>query len=91
VRTGAGELYTGIALDVERRLEEHRAGRGAKYLRGRGPLQLAHQVAVGERGLALQLERRLKRLDRAAKEALVRTTPDLEALRALLGHLEPQA
>jgi putative endonuclease len=84
VRTRDGMLYTGIALDVERRLEDHRAGRGAKYLRGRGPLALAYRVEVGERGLALRLERRLKRLERAAKETLVSEAPGLEGLCARL-------
>lgn len=84
VRTRDGQLYTGIALDVERRLEDHRAGRGAKYLRGRGPLEVAYRVEVGERGLALRLERRLKRLERTAKETVVSEAPVLEALRARL-------
>ena len=84
VRTRGGELYTGIARDVGRRLAEHEAGRGAKCLRGRGPLELAYRVAVGERGLALRLEQRLKRLDRAAKQALVDAAPDREALIARL-------
>ena len=37
---GDGSLYTGITTDVEKRLEAHRQGRGAKYTRGRGPLTL---------------------------------------------------
>ncbi|TMQ51857.1 MAG: GIY-YIG nuclease family protein, partial [Candidatus Eisenbacteria bacterium] len=42
VRTRDGTLYTGITIDVERRLAEHRAdgGRGARYLRGRQPLEI---------------------------------------------------
>ena len=40
VRTREGDLYTGIAKDVERRIAEHErpGARGAKYLRGRGPI-----------------------------------------------------
>ena len=57
-----GRLYTGIATDVERRLEEHRAGRGARYERGRGPLRLALQRSVGDRALALRVEARVKKL-----------------------------
>ena len=85
VRTRGGELYTGIARDVERRLAEHSAGRGAKCLRGRGPLELAYRVAVGERGLALRLERRLKGLERAEKQALLEAAPGREGLIARLG------
>ncbi len=47
VRCGDGTLYTGISTDVGRRLAEHRAGKGARYLRGRGPLSLARKVRVG--------------------------------------------
>jgi putative endonuclease len=75
VRTAQGELYTGIALDVRGRLAEHAEGRGAKYLRGRGPLQLVYRRVIGERGRALRVERRIKSLSRAAKVELVRSKP----------------
>jgi putative endonuclease len=71
VRTREGALYTGIALDVRARLAQHAAGSGAKALRGRGPLRLAFAACVGERGAALRLEARVKRLSKAAKERLV--------------------
>ena len=73
VRCRAGTLYTGIATDVTRRLAEHRGkeGRGAKYLRGRGPLHLVLKRAIGSRSLALKLERRIKRLPKKRKEALL--------------------
>nr|WP_284047761.1 GIY-YIG nuclease family protein [Halomonas gemina] len=67
VETAGGALYTGITTDVTRRLAEHRAGRGAKALRGKGPLVLCHQEPVGSRSEALRLEARLKRLTAAAK------------------------
>jgi putative endonuclease len=72
VRTGQGALYTGIALDVHARLSTHREGRGAKALRGRGPLELAFAAPVGGHSIALRLEARIKRLPKAAKEQLVR-------------------
>lgn len=71
VRCGDGALYTGIATDVERRLAEHAAGKGAKYLRGRGPLSLAFERSVGDRGAALRMEYAIKQLSRERKEALV--------------------
>ena len=73
VRCGDGTLYTGIATDVSRRLEEHRGGegKGAKYLRGRGPLQLVLEKTVGARGVALSVESRIKKLRRAQKEELI--------------------
>ena len=73
VRTADGRLYTGISTDVDRRFAEHAAaaGRGARALRGQGPLRLVYRDRVGERGLALRLEHRLKRLSKAGKEAIV--------------------
>jgi putative endonuclease len=68
LRCGDGSLYTGIATDVKRRLEEHRADTGAKYLRGRGPLEVVFQSEMGSRSLATRAELRIKRLSRPAKE-----------------------
>jgi len=67
LETARGALYTGITTDVTRRLAEHRAGRGAKALRGRGPLRLVHHEAVGSQGEALRLEVALKRLSASGK------------------------
>ncbi|WP_111413755.1 GIY-YIG nuclease family protein [Billgrantia lactosivorans] len=69
VETAGGALYTGITTDVARRLAEHAAGRGAKALRGRGPLLLRHQEAVGSRSEALRLEAVVKRLSATDKRA----------------------
>ena len=72
VRCNDGTLYTGIAIDVERRIREHESGvRGAKYLRGKGPLKLEFCAAMGNRGTAQQFEHRVKRLERERKEALI--------------------
>lgn len=72
LRCADGSLYTGIALDVRRRLEEHRSGaRGAKYLRGRLPVELVFERAAGERGDALRLEHRVKQMSKSEKELLV--------------------
>jgi putative endonuclease len=75
VRLRGGALYTGITTDVARRFEMHSNGRGAKCLRGRGPLTLVYRRRVGERGLALRVEHGLKRLTKREKEALVRAAP----------------
>ena len=72
VRTAAGALYTGISTDPERRLREHAgAARGARSLRGRGPLALVWRMQVPDRATASVLEARIKRLTRARKLALV--------------------
>ena len=72
VRCADGTLYTGIATDVSKRLAEHEASpRGAKYLRGKGPLQVVFSEVVGDRASASQLEYRVKRLSRTQKLALI--------------------
>jgi len=71
LRCGDGSFYTGIATDVSRRIGEHEQGkRGAKYLRGRGPLELVYQRPVGDRSVAARIEHRIKRLPRIEKEDL---------------------
>ena len=80
VRCRGSELYTGIATDVERRLIEHRSNKGARYLRGRGPLKLEFKKRVGEKGLALKVERLIKKLPKNKKERLIRSDTDLEDL-----------
>ncbi|GGC58434.1 GIY-YIG nuclease family protein [Marinobacter halophilus] len=73
VRTASGNLYTGITTDVERRFAEHQAGapKGARSLRGKGPLTLVFQTTAGDRSRALKLEWQLKRWPKARKEALI--------------------
>jgi putative endonuclease len=73
VRCADGSLYTGIATDVTRRLSEHQSStRGAKYLRGRGPLLLVFEEEVGDRSSASRVEHHLKSLAKVDKEALVK-------------------
>ena len=81
IRCRRGHLYTGITTDVERRLREHTEGpRGARFLRGRGPLRIEFQTAVGSRGEALRAEYRVKQLNRVQKEALILGRVDLQSL-----------
>jgi putative endonuclease len=65
-----GSLYTGITTDPERRLAEHNAGHGAAYTRARLPVTLVYWEVVIDRSTALRREHAIKRLSRAAKEAL---------------------
>ena len=86
VRTRLGTLYTGISTDVPRRLSEHEGHeKGAKYLRSKGPLELAYAVRIGDRALALRAEHVLKQLPKADKENIVRRRPAPANLLELLG------
>ncbi len=70
LRCADGTLYCGIAVDVAARLEAHRQGRGARYTKGRGPLELAYVEPCGDKSAALRRELAIKRMDRSAKLAL---------------------
>ena len=81
VQCADGSLYTGIAADVPRRLKEHAGSpRGARYLRGRGPLELVFSEPVGSRSRAQRLEACVKKLSRAGKLGLIAGTTRLSAL-----------
>ncbi|MDB4944604.1 MAG: putative endonuclease containing a domain protein [Labilithrix sp.] len=69
-RCADGSLYTGIARDVAGRIAQHDAGKGAKYTRGRGPLELRAVRRCRSKGDALRLELAVKALPRARKERL---------------------
>jgi len=71
LRCGDGSLYTGIAVDVEARLAAHRGGKGAKYTRGRGPLEVVYTEECGTHSQALKREAAVKKLTRSGKEKLV--------------------
>ena len=73
IRTKNGALYTGITQDVERRFAEHVAGgkKGAKYLRGRGPLNLVFRQKIGSRSEALKTEAAVKNMSKGEKEEMV--------------------
>lgn len=79
-----GSLYTGIATDVDRRIREHEgvedSGKGAKYLRGRGPLRLVWQLSVGNRSVASKLEYKIKSLSRIEKEQLLKGKMNINTL-----------
>lgn len=85
IRSGRGELYAGATTDPARRLAQHRAGRGAKFLRGRGPLAMVYRCRIGPRPLALTVEHGLKCLSKRAKQALVESAPRRRRLLLELG------
>ena len=60
-------LYTGITTDVERRLQQHGDGRGAKYFRGRRPIRLFYLESGHTRSSAGKREAEIKRMKRADK------------------------
>jgi putative endonuclease len=68
-------LYTGITIDLKRRLEEHRTGRGAKYTKHRSPLQVRYTEHRRTKSAALTREAAIKSLARSEKLALIAAQP----------------
>lgn len=73
VRCSDGSLYTGVAVDVPRRVAQHNGARkdGARYTRARRPVTLVYQEPAANRAAACQREYRIKQLTRQEKLALI--------------------
>ena len=71
LRCKDGTYYTGITTDVEKRLEVHRSGKGAKYTRGRGPLTVVYTEQQTDRAAASRREWEIKHMTREQKLALI--------------------
>ncbi|HET9987198.1 MAG TPA: GIY-YIG nuclease family protein [Kofleriaceae bacterium] len=72
LRCADDTLYCGITNDVAARIAAHANGTGARYTRGRGPLELVLARRCRDKGSALRLEYKIKQLDRRDKLALDR-------------------
>lgn len=72
LRCADGSLYTGWTTDLTNRLAMHNAGKGAKYTRGRLPVELCYVEEYDSSQVARQREWAIKRLTRKQKEALIR-------------------
>ena len=69
-----GTLYTGITVDLPRRLAAHQSGAASKYTRARLPVRIIHQEAHPTRSSALRREAFIKSLTRGDKRALIGAT-----------------
>ena len=73
LRCADDTLYTGYTTDPERRLREHNAGEGAKYTRGRTPVEIVYREAYDSRSAAMRREYEIKQLRRSEKVDLIDT------------------
>lgn len=73
VRCADDSLYTGITIDVTRRINEHNNdnSKGARYTRARRPVELLYQENCQDRSAASQREHQIKSLSRPQKLALI--------------------
>ncbi len=74
LRCGDGSLYTGWTNDLEQRLAAHQSGKGAKYTRGRLPIEMVYFEEMPDKSAALKRENELKKLKKAEKELLIKTS-----------------
>lgn len=65
--------YTGITTKIERRINEHNAGKGAKYTKGRTPVKLVYTESFDDRSSASKREYEIKSLSKAKKKALIQS------------------
>lgn len=66
-------IYTGITNDLKKRFDNHISGKGAKYLRGRKPLEIVYTENFKNRSMATKREMEIKKLNRKEKEILIKT------------------
>ncbi|WP_172379255.1 GIY-YIG nuclease family protein [Vibrio sp. Vb339] len=71
IRNRHNALYCGVTNNLERRFEQHQTGKGAKALKGKGPLKLVWSFDVGSKSEALKTEYAIKQLPKSRKEKLV--------------------
>ena len=67
-----GTLYTGWTNDLQKRLEAHNEGRGAKYTKSRRPVELVYFETYESKNDAMSREAKIKRLTRAEKLELIK-------------------
>lgn len=71
LKCGDGSFYCGYTNDIEKRLEKHKSGKGAKYTRSRLPLEIVYVEKFDNKSDALKRECEIKKLSRIKKEKLV--------------------
>lgn len=74
VRCRDDSLYTGVAKDLQQRINEHNEGkRGARYTRSRRPVELVYQETAPDRSSAQQREYQIKQLSAQQKRLLIQS------------------
>ena len=70
-----GTLYTGWTNNLEKRLNAHNSGKGAKYTKVRRPVQLMYYEEFATKEEAMKREYAIKHFTRTQKEKLIRKGP----------------
>ncbi|MCF8000526.1 MAG: GIY-YIG nuclease family protein [Halanaerobiales bacterium] len=72
VKCADGTYYTGYTNDLERRIEQHNQGEGAKYTKGRRPVELVYSKEFDSKSKAMKREYEIKQLKRKNKLKLIK-------------------
>ena len=78
IRNNRNALYCGVTNNVERRFKQHESGKGAKALKGKGPLMLEWSCAFENKSMAMKAEYFIKQLTKTKKELLVQKSADIQ-------------
>jgi len=68
-----GSYYCGWTIDLEKRIQAHAAGKGARYTRSRLPVSLVYFEELNSRAEAMRREWELKQKSHKSKQGLVRS------------------
>ena len=71
LRCADGSLYTGWTNDLDKRIQEHKTGRGGKYTRAHAPVELVYCESFDTKNEAMSREWHIKQLTRKQKLALI--------------------
>ena len=71
IRNNRNALYCGVTNNLQRRFKQHESGRGAKALKGKGPLTLVWSCVLENKRTAMKAEYFIKQLSKTKKEQLV--------------------
>ena len=71
-------FYTGYTNNLNRRLQEHKKGTGAKFCRGKKSIRLKYFETFSERSAAMQRELEIKTFTRKQKIELIKTFEEAE-------------
>lgn len=77
IRNNRNALYCGVTNNIERRFKQHQDGKGAKALKGKGPLVLEWSMKFDSKSLAMKAEYFIKQLAKTKKELLVESKASL--------------
>ncbi|HDM8221280.1 TPA: GIY-YIG nuclease family protein [Vibrio campbellii] len=78
IRNNRNALYCGVTNNVERRFKQHESGKGAKALKGKGPLTLEWSCSFDNKSMAMKVEYFIKQLTKTKKELLVQKSADIQ-------------